>query len=128
MWWNEYVGLPFKWNGKDSKGVSCWGLVVLVHSEVFGNDLPQYDEWGVKTGDLNEPDQWLPNGQPIPLDDVQSGDILHMRGGGGGEMHCGVVTKRGWVLHIERGAGSHIRNYLTDNRFKNRVVGAYRIA
>lgn len=126
MWWNRYVGLPFKWNGSDRDGVSCWGLVRLVQREVFQKELPAYDEWVVKNGDLTSPDQWLPNGREIDLSEVEAGDILHMRGGSG-PMHCGIVVKPGHVLHIERGAGSNIRNYLTDNRFKNRVIGAYRV-
>jgi len=127
MWWNDYIGLPFKWNGKDRRGISCWGLVVLVQNEVFGHKLPHFDEWAVKAGEVAVPDQWLPHGREIDLSEVHSGDVLHMRGGQG-DMHCGVVTKRGYVLHIEKGAGSHIRDYVGDPQFKNRVIGAYRVA
>lgn len=128
MWWNHYVGLPFRWNGAEREGVSCWGLVVLVQREVFGRALPRPDEWGVKDGDTEAADPWTAFLKPVPLPAVATGDILHMRGGRPGvALHCGVVTVPGEVLHIEAGALSHVRRYIGDRTFRNRVVGAYRV-
>lgn len=130
MWWNKYVGLPFRLNGRDRDGVSCWGLVCLVHKEVFGNRLPHFDEMPAATGDAS-PRKWMGLGEKIELSDVESGDVLHMRGAINGRiypLHCGIVTERGSVLHVEDGIGACIRKYEDDPRFKNRVLGAYRVA
>lgn len=130
MWWNKYVGLPFKWNGRDHDGVSCWGLVCLVHWEVFGNRLPQFDELPVSEGNAT-PNKWLHLGQEVDLAEAQPGDVLHMRGAINGRvypLHCGVVTVPGSVLHVEENAGACVVKYQGNLRFRNRVLGAYRVA
>ena len=123
-WWNDYVGLPFAWNGHTRAGVSCWGLVCLVQEEVFGRRLPHFDELPVQMGGGGS-EQYARLGRMVDLRDVQSGDVLHLRSKT--NLHCGIVTEPGFVLHIDEGCGSHVRNYLSDLRFQNRVIGAYRV-
>jgi hypothetical protein len=41
--------------------------------------------------------------------------------------HCGIVTQPGFVLHAEEVIGSCISRYKGDNRFLQRVIGAYRL-
>lgn len=130
-WWNDYVGLPFKWNGTDRQGVSCWGLVCLVYLEVFNIRLPRFDELeaGIALGDENVAD-FARTGRQIALDDALPGDVLHMWGVHEGKRrptHCGIVTQPGFVLHAESVVGSCISRYKGDNRFLHRVIGAYRL-
>lgn len=131
-WWNAYVGIPFRWNGTDRAGVSCWGLVCLVQAEVFCRRLPRHDEFeaGLVSGAAGEAAGFLGLGREIALADVRPGDVLHMRGVHAGRvvpLHCGVVAVPGQVLHVEQGTGSHVRSYARDARFRNRILGAYRL-
>jgi len=41
-WLNDYVGLPYKLNGRDRLGLDCWGLLCLVWREQRGIELPDF--------------------------------------------------------------------------------------
>jgi len=131
-WWNDYVGIPFQWNGYGPDAVSCWGLVHLVYAEVFGIALPRYDDavGMVEAGRLRRADRWTHTpGFSLVREPYRSGDILHLWGVSGShrtQTHCGVVTEPGRVLHAEEATGSVISRYKGDNRFADRVIGAYR--
>lgn len=131
IWWNSYVGLPYKWNGTSRAGVSCWGLVCLIYEEVFGIHLERHDEIeaGVAAGDPAAVAEYAIAGQEIPLNQVASGDVLQLKGISGRHItdgHCGIVTRPGSVLHIENGAGSHVIRYEGNPAFRNRVLKAFR--
>lgn len=131
-WWNDYVGLPFQWNGMDRNGVSCWGLVCLVYLEVFHIRLPRFDEVEAEVREGAETfADFARQGVEVPLDEARMGDVLHMWGFHDGRRrptHCGIVTEPGRVLHAETVVGSCISRYKGDNRFMRRVIGAYRLA
>lgn len=129
---NDYVGIPFLWEGYDRSGASCWGLVCLVYLEQFSIALPRHDELiaGVKERD-GSPAAWQRTDgfEPVGLDDARAGDVLHMWGMFNGKrrpLHCGIVTEPGRVLHAEEATGAVISRYKGDNRFLSRVIGAYR--
>lgn len=131
---NQYVGIPFSWNGYDRSGVSCWGLFVLVYAELYGIDLPRHDQHGARVarGEKAAPEIWASVRQWIPLElgEERTGDALHMRGFNGGrlnDLHCGIVVEPGLVLHAEEGAGVVISRYRSDRRYRSRVIGAYRV-
>jgi len=130
-WWNAYVGIPFKWNGSTRDGASCWGLVCLVYQEVFGITLPRHNEIEAQIeGGAGSFADFASTGVKIELEDVRSGDVLHMWGFYNGKRratHCGIVTAPGYVLHAEDVVGSCISRYKNDNRFLHRVIGAYRL-
>ncbi len=130
-WWNNYVGIPFKWNGSTREGASCWGLVCLVYNEVYKIKLPRYNELEsqIESGAGSFSD-FAATGVQVNLADVRAGDVLHMWGFYKGKRratHCGVVTEPGFVLHAEEVVGSCISRYKGDNRFLQRVIGAYRL-
>ena len=130
-WWNNYVGIPFKWNGSTREGASCWGLVCLVYKEVYKIKLPRYNELEsqIERGAGSFAD-FAATGVQVNLADVRAGDVLHMWGFYKGKRratHCGVVTEPGFVLHAEEVVGSCISRYKGDNRFLQRVIGAYRL-
>lgn len=130
---SDYVGIPFAWNGYSRRGVSCWGLVVLVYREVYGVSVPKHYEAGCAVARGSPPDsadQWLPSNiwQPIEMGQEEPGDLLHMKGVFRGRvhaLHCGLVCGGGLVLHSEEHTGVHMARYKS-NLFKNRVLGAYR--
>ncbi len=130
-WWASFVGIPFAWNGSTREGVSCWGLVCLVYKDVFGIRLPRFNELEtqIEKGAGSFAD-FASTGEPVPLDEVRSGDVLHMWGVYKGKRratHCGVVTEPGFVLHAEEVVGSCVSRYKGDSRFLHRVIGAYRL-
>lgn len=131
---NSYVGIPFKWNGYDREGVSCWGLMVLIYKELYGVDLPRHDEMGkvVAQGGNPGPETWVNKSLWLPLDmgAETTGDALHLWGIHAGKrtpLHGGIIVKPGLVIHAEEGAGVVISNYRRDVRYKKRVIGAYRV-
>ncbi len=130
-WWNNYVGIPFAWNGSTREGASCWGLGCMVYSEVFGIRLPRHNELETQIeGGAETVADFASTGVSIPIEEARSGDVLHMWGMHRGKRrptHCGIVTEPGLVLHAEEVVGSCISRYKGDNRFLQRVIGAYRL-
>lgn len=49
---DKYVGIPYKFNGRDIFGLDCYGLVWLVEKDVWGKRLPRLD--GIEDGDRAE--------------------------------------------------------------------------
>lgn len=49
---DKYVGIPYKFNGRDIFGLDCYGLVWLVEKDVWGKHLPRLD--GIEDGDRAE--------------------------------------------------------------------------
>ena len=39
-WANEYVGLPWRWGGRDRIGVDCYGLLRMVYADMLEITLP----------------------------------------------------------------------------------------
>lgn len=127
MWWNNYVGIPFKWLGNTREGCSCWGLVQLVLKEVFHKDIPRMEELerqAMQGSVHTAPYQDL----GLKVEAVQSGDVVHMLGAypeGILPLHCGIVTKPGYVLHVETDSTSIIEHYMRQP-LQKRVLGFYR--
>ena len=98
----QYVGIEYKFNGRDRHGVDCYGLVWLVEKELFGKELPIL-------GDLPNKDRvetFAENRALIPGTEVQEpadGDVVllfvqNM------PTHVGVYWDHG-VLHASDGRG-----------------------
>ena len=103
----------------------------MVYSEVFGIRLPRHNELETQIeGGAETVADFASAGVQIPLEEARSGDVLHMWGMHRGRRratHCGLVTEPGFVLHAEEVVGSCISRYKGDNRFLQRVIGAYRL-
>jgi len=41
-WINDYVGVPYRVNGRDRNGWDCWGLVLAVYRDQLGLELPDW--------------------------------------------------------------------------------------
>jgi len=109
MWADAYIGIPYLRHGYDRQGADCWGLLCMVMAEVFGHALPRHDVW-LDRASYEGAAEWT----PVPLGDVEPGDVLHMWGihdGARVPLHCGVIVEPGLVLHTEGPAGSIIEDY-----------------
>ncbi|MCW5698290.1 MAG: C40 family peptidase [Rhodospirillales bacterium] len=128
-WTADYVGLPFKAGGRDRCGLDCWGLLVTVLREQFGNVIPAYDGISFEEGcdraalatfmETHKTD-WIdvPTGQEQPGDGI----LLRMMGH---PIHVAVVVANGWMLHIEEGIDACLERY-DGAKWRKRVMGFYR--
>ena len=92
--------MPFIDQGRDGKGVDCWGLVCLVMKRECGITLPAYGDISARdlievTATIREQsnaEPWHPVTKPKPF------DVALMRGK---PMHVGIMADDSHVLHIE---------------------------
>lgn len=124
LWWNEYIGLPYKEKGRDRSGIDCWGLARLVYKEQFDIELPNLDD----SYDLSEQDalvdlmaihkeDWKATNVPN-IGDVVVFKIL------GQPTHVGIVCGAGTFLHAREGSDSVIER-LDSGAWKHRIEGFY---
>ncbi len=100
---DEYIGIPYKRNGRDRDGLDCYGLVYLVEKEMFGNQLPIlnniYD--GNNVAELIAEHQPLLSGEQVLT--PEDGDVVlffHQ----GKPIHIGVYWQRG-IIHATEHRG-----------------------
>ena len=132
MWWNRYIGTPFKPFGRTLEGCDCWGLLRIVYREAFGIELPSYvsdytatdarQELAGLIGQEVEANPW----QEVAQGQERSGDavLLALQGY---PCHVGVVTEPGRMLHILKGPGAVIESY-RGVAWSKRFRGIYRYA
>jgi len=123
MWWNEYVGIPYKLSGRDRDGLDCWGLVRLIHKEQFGNDLPSFSDHDHSHEKIREimaeqRENW------VSTDTPKIGDVILFRVMGA-PSHVGLYIGDQSFIHAKQGINSAIERY-DSVYWRNRIVGFYR--
>lgn len=123
---SDYIGIPYRAEGRDRAGCDCWGLVVLIYRERLGVTLPSHAGYGdplspaaaaaVAAGRA----AWQPVVTPQPLDVV----LLRVNGA---PHHIGLVIRPGWMLHSAAGKDSCIESYVRPY-WRARVEGFYTYA
>ena len=43
-WLNGYIGIPYVPGGRDEEGYDCYGLCKAIYWDIFGQDLPDWQE------------------------------------------------------------------------------------
>lgn len=140
-WVGEYIGLPWKEQGRDRNGLDCWGLLRLVLSERHGIEIPEWGGVGYQGRDnkRREASERRELGRfmkahaqdwtEITVPAARGGDGLLMRSGRH-PIHVGVFVGPMWLLHIESKADSVLvdltSNSLLCQNIRNRIIGAYR--
>ena len=105
-WADQYVGLPFLANGRDRRGLDCWGLVRLVWAEIAEFKLPSFDHTDDKASTIGR--EALAFAEIIKeetkeLDAVIMNEDVHTRSGWiEAPVHIGVMVSLTLVLHIRR--------------------------
>lgn len=118
-WPAEYVGLPFKLNGRDRNGLDCWGLVRLVMHERAGIFLPlwdtvtEYDDADRVISRERDKPMWVPVEQPQAFDVIEMRGVFRSADGKlrHGRVHCGICVGQGRILHVERDTNSCLVRY-----------------
>jgi cell wall-associated NlpC family hydrolase len=129
-WTDDYIGLPFKCDGRDRSGLDCWGLVRLVYAERLGINLPAkagiFTDWEPETlrrvaaAMEEEAARWQRVDEPMEY------DVVLMRRGEL-ELHVGLWVPRRDLLHISAGINS-TREPINGLRRRHSIVGFYRHA
>ncbi len=109
-WADGYVGIPWRWRGRDRHGIDCHGLVMLVYREVFGLPVADFAYQthtdGVAAIDA-ERRAWRRVAAPV-AGDVAIVDAIH-RGADGrrvrGPFHLALYAGANRALHAADGTG-----------------------
>jgi cell wall-associated NlpC family hydrolase len=124
----DFIGIPFAEGGRDpAHGLDCYGLVWIGLRDLFGVHVPSY------AGDYATPLDYdelrrLIHGEMSPWVDVtgqeRAGDVALLRVRGR-PVHVGLVTAKGWMLHVEAGCETVQERY-DGPQWKRRLIGVYR--
>ena len=93
MWWNRYIGTPFKAFGRTMEGCDCWGLLRIVYREAFGIELPSYVSDYTAT-DARQELAGLIVTEPEPEPEPELGGGLNPRGKDMSASVAAVVARR----------------------------------
>lgn len=127
-WAAQYVGIPFRYRGRNRQGCDCYGLVCLVFLEQWGIRLPDYrDEYG----DLPSEDELMPLFAEGVKEEVWTGRkephtgdvVLLMRAGL--PLHCGIMLDGLRMLHVTERTTACVER-LDNTLWSRRVLGYYR--
>lgn len=127
-WAKDYVGIPFRFGGRDRRGLDCYGLVVLVYREQFGIELPDYlTHYGPEPTRhtlqrtyetaLSQP-CWQLTKRP------RTGDVVLLKVFGL-PIHCGLVVGQHTMLNTRIDVASCLER-LDGFQWRDRVVGYFR--
>lgn len=128
-WWNGYVGLPFLANGRDRRGIDCWGLDRLVYMDKLGIYLHSFaGSYEVVNGKIDDQvrlrDEVLQGWKEVTHEQHKEFDLLIFTLGGN-PLHTALVTKPGEMLHIMEGCDAIVESYV-GRGWQRRLEGVYR--
>lgn len=124
MSYEEFTGIPFKFRGRDKRGVDCLGLVWL-YLRSKGVHIPDAD--GLPMEEDLQPDylERAMNGLSRVCDSVaypQENDIILLKLPGG-YTHFGVMVDDSSMLHVLKDRPSGLEPVM---KYRRRVVGIFR--
>lgn len=126
-WVAPYVGLPYKDKGRGPDGWDCWGGVRMVLSEVFGLDVPSYDETYASGADRVAVPAAVESGLAEGwerTDTREPGSLLILRIAGR-PWHCGLIVAPNLFLHWAPHTTSCMER-LDSLMWTRRIEGIYR--
>lgn len=122
---SKYIGLPYKDNGRDTKGIDCWGLARLYYKQELDIDLPSYStEYNGETSEnikeliTQHKESW------VCVDTPEVGDLV-LFNIYGEPTHIGVYVGDNKFLHSRDGKDSVIES-LSSQQWEKRIAGFYK--
>ena len=109
----QLIGTPYQFGGADRQGFDCSGLAVYVHEGV-GLEIPR------TAADQDRASR------PVPLKELQPGDLLFFRIAARRVNHVGIYAGGGRFVHAPRRGEVVSYASLDDPYYRKRLVGAGR--
>jgi cell wall-associated NlpC family hydrolase len=110
-----FLGLPYRWGGmSERRGADCSGLVKMIFAKLHV-ELPRTSR------------EQIQSGQEVPLDNLETGDLVFFSSGGDTPTHVGVYIGNHQFLHAEKKAGRVIITDLSQAWYAERFLGARRV-
>ncbi len=126
MWYNKYIGIPYKDKGRDEAGVDCWGLVALVYKNEFGIELPSFtdtyssadDSDSVEYAISHNKDSW----QAVEVGTIGSVVLFRVLGT---LSHVGIYIGNNQFIHARSEGIEVVIENLDSGSWKHRFAGFY---
>ncbi len=132
-WVEKYLGIPWTADSISPKeGLNCWGVLQHIYRQELGIELPEYviSAKNIRAiQKVTHTNQGLePWAMRVQIGQEKAFDGVLMKGlvqGHTFDMHVGLITTPGYLLHIERDIGvCHVK--LVHPTVRHRVVAIYR--
>ena len=119
--YSDYIGIPFKYGGRDRKNLDCYGLVMLLYKELKGIEVPDVNSPEILEDIANlvskEKTKWKEC-------DIEEGAVLIFSIKGYGA-HVGYVIGPDKMIHTwEKTNGVTIERI--SFAWKHRILGCYK--
>lgn len=108
------IGRPYRLAGESPSGFDCSGLVWYAYHRA-GLKVPR------TTGTLFQ------TGRPVPLDQLQPGDLVFFRIGSGTVSHVGIYAGQSRMIHAPRPGATVREESLRTGYWQKHYVGARRL-
>ena len=124
---SNYIGIPYKINGRNEKGLDCYGLIIDIYKKHFSINLPDFN-----SSFLSSSDQAIPNKAkkeseywtPVNYNSRKQGDVI-LFNIGGNPFHIGLILDQSKMIHTLEGHNCVIESY-SGARWRSRFEGIYR--
>jgi len=125
MWSNNYIGIPFKYKGRDENGIDCWGLVRLIYKNEYNISLPSFGEEYAEN-DISRIQELISQYKEgwESIDTPTEGTAVLFRILGA-ESHIGVAISDTHFIHARDGYDSAIESF-NSPYWKRRIVGHFK--
>lgn len=121
--------VPYKLGGRCNEGLDCWGLVVMAYKDLFGLDVPTYEDtaWSVSNDDTTSEDikNHLERSAPfVEVEKPHYGDFVLVNILGQ-PVHIGFMIDHKTMLHTSEKTGVVCED-IGGMKWKKRIKGFYR--
>lgn len=120
----DFLGIPYRHQGRDFAATDCYGLVMLWHKHMLGRLLPDLRCHESAEAQAASAAHQVAAGCWAEVSAPEVGDVI-LLSVHGLPSHCGLVVGDGRFLHVHEGHTSCIERWESP-RWARRVAGFYR--